>query len=134
MIGHLVIPGTHVHVQLAVLDNEGVREQLFVLRSLLVVLGETVADKRGEFTGKPRGWKFRRFFLDHFGEDFELRVAVFIGEGASGELTKGDSETPNVGANVIVGFVGIGRVYSFRSHIGSTAGTTSFSLRINKAT
>lgn len=45
VVGHLVVPGPNIHLQLAVFHDEGMGEQLFVLGSFLVVLGETVADE-----------------------------------------------------------------------------------------
>jgi hypothetical protein len=49
MIGNLVIPGSNINILIPVLEDEGMFQQLLVLRSILVVLEQAIMNKLSEF-------------------------------------------------------------------------------------
>ena len=72
--------------------------------------------------------------MDDFRQHFKLRLAVFVGEGAGGELDQRDAETPDIRADVVIWFVWVRRIDSFGRHIGGTASASRPSFGVNKAT
>ena len=106
MVGDTGIPGPNVDIHVPILHNEGMLQQLLILWPVLVVLKQAVPDKGAKFCGEALvWWKTRRILLDHFSQDLELGLAVFVGELPGGELNQGDPEAPHVSPDVVVWLV-----------------------------
>ena len=129
MIGHPVIPVAHVHVHVAILDDERMLQQLLVFGPILVILEQAVVDKLAELDGEALVLgQAGRVVLYDLGEHLELCLAVLVGELSGGQLHQGDAEAPHVGPDVVVRLVGVGRIDPFRGHVGSAAGTPGLSF------
>ena len=72
--------------------------------------------------------------MNDFCKNLKLCFAVFVGEGACGELHEGDPETPDIGPDVVIRLVGVRGIYPLRGHVGGTASTPGAGLRVNQAT
>ena len=72
--------------------------------------------------------------MNDFCKNLKLCFAVFVGEGSCGELHEGDPETPDIGPDVVIRFVGVRGINPLRGHVGGTAGTPGAGLGVNQAT
>ena len=91
-------------------------------------------DESSELCGEALvGRQAGRVLLDHLCQHLKLRLAVLVRELAGSELDQCDAEAPDVGPDVVVRLVGVGRVDSLGGHVGGTAGTPGLGLRVNES-
>lgn len=133
-IHHRLEPTGHVHVQHLVPPDEIMLQQLVVFGPFSVILCETVFDEGLEVEGEAHAeGQQRRIFLQNFGQNLKVCLAVLVGKLSRGQLHQRDAEAPHVCPDVIVRFGGIWRVYSLRRHVGSTAGAAGLGLGVDEA-
>ena len=130
-----MIPAANIHVHVPVLDNERMLQQFLILGSIFVILQKAVVDKGAKVVREALiQWQTGRIVLDDLRQYFKLRLAVFVGEGAGGELYQRDAQTPNIRADVVIWFVRVRRIYSLGRHVGGTPCASRPSFGVNKAT
>lgn len=93
-IHHCLEPTSHVHLQHLVTADETMLQQLVVFWPFSVILCEAVFDERLEVEGEAHAERQqRRIFLQHFGQNLKVCLAVLVGKLSCSQLHLEDTRT-----------------------------------------